>query len=49
MHLLIVFICIIKNNIAIEDSTYLLIDTREKLEMFMSLINPKWKLSIKNQ
>ena len=32
------------NNIVIEDAPYLLIDTQEKLEMFMSLINPKWKL-----
>lgn len=32
------------NNIAIEDAPYLLINTQEKLEKFMSLINPKWKL-----
>lgn len=31
-------------NAVIEDAPYLLIDTQEKLEMFISLINPKWKL-----
>ena len=31
-------------NVVIEDAPYLLIDTQEKLEKFMSLINPKWKL-----